>query len=152
MFFWSRWYKNWSGFCQWMCMLSKKSSNILRKAIKIWPIFHLRFDNTNVLGSTSIWTCRISNFVLIFKLCLYEENNNKYSKFDMSKSLSYQGRKYGQIKSGRWAKILWPSKNIWTLSTCLVVIQITKDVTKRIITMMVKEVDVKVINHQYCNN
>ena len=41
---------------------------------------------------------------------------------------------------------MWPSKNIGALSTCLVVIQITKDVTKRIITMMVKEVDVKVIN------
>merc|ERR1712203_837167 len=31
-------------------------------------------------------------------------------------------------------------------NTCLVAIQITKDVTKRIITMMVKEVDVKVFH------
>merc|ERR1711935_949691 len=31
-------------------------------------------------------------------------------------------------------------------NTCLVVIQITKDVTKRIFTMMVKEVDVKVFH------
>ena len=49
---------------------------------------------TNVLGSASIWTCRISNICFdFFQLRLPEAKNNKYSIFDTSKSMSYQGHK-----------------------------------------------------------
>ena len=52
----------------------------------------------NVLGSSSILTCQNSKFefrifVWIFQLRLPEEYNNKYSKFDTSKSMSHQGHK-----------------------------------------------------------
>ena len=45
-----------------------------------------------VLGISLIWTCQILNFDFFFHLLLPVENNNKYSKFDISKSLSYQGQ------------------------------------------------------------
>ena len=48
---------------------------------------------TNVRSSSSIWMCRISNICFDFlKFHLPSENNNKYSKFNTSKSMSYQGQ------------------------------------------------------------
>ena len=53
----------------------------------------------NFLGSSSIWTCRILNFELEYLLFASGrcsgKNQNKYSKFDTSKSISYQGQKTG---------------------------------------------------------
>ena len=49
---------------------------------------------TNVHGSSSIWTCRISNICLyFFQLCLHEETITQYSKFEKFKSMSYQEHK-----------------------------------------------------------
>ena len=46
----------------------------------------------NVFGTTSIWMCRVSNICFDFLNCTcLKKNNNKYSKFDTSKLMSYQG-------------------------------------------------------------
>jgi hypothetical protein len=46
----------------------------------------------NVLGTTWIWTYQISNICFDFLNCAcLKTNNTKYSKFDTSKSMSYQG-------------------------------------------------------------
>ena len=62
-----------------------------------------------VLGSSSIWTCRIFEIFLFFPLRLPVENKNKYSifkiqnsKFDTSKLMSCRGHK---------VQILWRQKN-----------------------------------------
>ena len=48
----------------------------------------------NVLGSSSIWIQNIEYLFWFFQVRLPEENNNIFfSKFDMSKSMSYQGQK-----------------------------------------------------------
>ena len=54
---------------------------------------------SNQIGSSSIWQCRILIFEYffdfwIFPLRLPAENNNKYSKFNMYKSVSCRGYKY----------------------------------------------------------
>ena len=52
--------------------------------------------SSNVLGSSTISTCRISNSICFDFLncaCLYKSNNkNWHSKFITSKSMSYQGQ------------------------------------------------------------
>ena len=56
-----------------------------------------RKKTINVLGSSSIWTCRILNinYLLLFSIGkLSGKIQDKYSKFDTSKSICYQGEKF----------------------------------------------------------
>ena len=62
-------------------------------------IYQKMFSQTTihqfVLGSSSIWTCPISNtylFLFSFRQT-YLKKSKKYSKFGTSKSMSYQGHK-----------------------------------------------------------
>ena len=57
------------------------------------------YFSINVFGSSSIWTCRILNFeyrnFLLFSAGKRSgKKQDKFSKFDFSKSMSYQGQKF----------------------------------------------------------
>ena len=74
-------------------------------------------QNAMYVRCSSIWTCRISNICYCFPSGRHSWiNQNKYSKFDMSKSMRFQGHK-NQFKSafmkpGTFAFFLLPHLKI----------------------------------------
>ena len=73
-------------------------TNLYRCQNIFWKILSNLFFfklTTFFLGRSSIWTWnlefRMSNICFDFFKCASKKNNNKYLKFDTSKSMSYQG-------------------------------------------------------------
>ena len=78
-----------------------------------------RKKTINVLGSSSIWTCRILNinYLLLFSIGKRSgKNQDKYSKFGTSKSICYQGEKFWS-----WIKLLI-FRDRWLLAKKLAIV------------------------------
>ena len=60
----------------------------------------LYYESIYALGRSLIWILDVSNFKYLFGIFyvrLLEENDNKCLKFNISKSMSYQGHKTATI-------------------------------------------------------
>ena len=112
-------------------------------------------------GSSSIWTGRILNICFDFFQLRSTENNNKYSKFDMSKSMRYQGHELLHIavnfdarKFTKFMAKLWACMNIsyWSNSYYILrstLMQVTKLMAK--IVACVKISDTHKLSHVAVN-
>ena len=99
------WARTWSNsipnlansFTSVTCALNESLESLIQVCPKYTMGSILQYKNSNVLGSSSIWTCRILN--TYYYLLLFSSGRrswkiqNKYSKFDASKSMSHQGHK-----------------------------------------------------------